>query len=203
MTDTYQPREDVAQLLRGGATYASIRQTLGVSSGVIAATRKAFDIPTRPGGPGYRPTPEARAANEMRTLQLLLTGASYRQIEDEVGISRPTIFKIRVDAGLPAPVVDHRMPSRTVAETLALYTQAYGDGHLRWTGPSRGRAPQLSAEGRRLNVRRVTFEAHHGRRAVGYLIPQCGEDGCIAGAHLADTRQRHGYDHHAPPRPQP
>lgn len=198
MTDTYKPRKDIAELLRGGATYAAIRQELGVSSGAIAATRKAFSIPTMPGGPGYRPTPEVRAANEMRTLQLLLTGASYRQVEEEVGISRPTIFKIRVDAGLPAPVVDHRMSSRTVPEALALYSEAYGDGHLRWTGPCSGRAAQLSAEGRRLNVRHVTFEAHHGRPSTGYVIPRCGEDGCIAGAHLTDARQRHGYSHNPP-----
>lgn len=38
-------RQDIADLLRAGATYAQIRQQLGVNRNLIASTRKALRIP--------------------------------------------------------------------------------------------------------------------------------------------------------------
>jgi uncharacterized protein YerC/transposase-like protein len=182
---TTEPREDVAAMLRDGATYQQIKAKLGASSYTIAATRRAYGIPL-PAGPGYRPSPEQRAANEKRTIELLLGGATYREITDEVGISAPTIIAIRRDAGLPAPGHRGTRQPRTVEEGLTGAIEEYGDGHARWVGPVYRRSLQLHAEGRRLNARHVLFEQHHGRPPVGYVRSNCGDQACVAGAHLAD-----------------
>ncbi|MDX2698964.1 helix-turn-helix domain-containing protein [Streptomyces ipomoeae] len=185
---TAQPRDDVAELLRQGATYRAIRQQLGVSSHVISATRKAYNIPL-PTGPGYRPPPEERARIEQRVAVLLLQGATYEAISAEVGLSQPTIMKIRLDWNIPKAVREPR-PSRTVAAALALYAEPYGDGHVRWTGPYSGRMPTLFADSRSHNARRVAFREHHGREPVGYVLTDCGRSGCMAGAHLTDLLMR-------------
>lgn len=192
------PREDVAALLRGGATQAQIMKHLKVSQRVITATREAYDIP-RPTGAGFRYSPERRAENERRTIELLRGGATYQQITDEVGISAPTILAICRKAGLPTPDNNGGQPARTKAEALALHLEAYGDGHARWNGPMTGRLPQLYAEKTRFNARHVVFEQHHGRPPVGRLRSDCGVTACMAGAHLTDHVLRTALPKEEPP----
>ncbi|MBZ6258819.1 WhiB family transcriptional regulator [Streptomyces olivaceus] len=139
----------------------------------------------RPNGGRY--TPEQRAVFERRTVELLRAGASYSEITAELGITSPTIVRIRRQAGLPASGRTGAPPSRSKAEALALHIEQYGDGHARWTGPMAGRMAQLHAEHGRFNARRVVFEEHHGRPPVGRVRSNCGEQACIAGAHLIDN----------------
>jgi uncharacterized protein YerC len=192
MSGLYRPRADVAELLRQGATYAHINEQLGASSNTISATRKAYGIPL-PTGPGRRLSPGDRERIEEQAAKMLLEGATLAQIRAAIGISAPTITRIRRERGIPKPVRPPRQPARTVAVTLALYGEAYGDGHLRWTGPHAGRMPTLSAEGRHFNARHVTFRQHHGRNPVGYVLTDCSEPGCMAGGHLTDFLIRSGH----------
>ncbi|MET9140526.1 WhiB family transcriptional regulator [Streptomyces parvulus] len=135
---------------------------------------------------GGRHTPEQRAVIARRTVQMLRAGASYSEITAELGISSPTIVRIRRRAGLPHSGRTGAPPARSKAEVLALHVELYSDGHARWTGPMAGRMAQLHAEQDRFNARRVVFEEHHGRPPVGRVRSNCGEQACIAGAHLID-----------------
>lgn len=182
-------REDVAALLRAGATQAQITAQLRVSTRVVTATRQAYGIPY-PRRSGYRYTPEERAENERRALELLRAGATHAEVTKQVGISAPTTVRIRKKAGLPASKNHGGPPARTKAEGLAAHVEPYGDGHARWTGPMSGRMPTLFAERTRFNARHVIFEQHHGRPPVGYARTGCKEAGCIAGAHLIDDTAR-------------
>lgn len=183
------PREDVAELLRQGRTQVQVMAELKVSHEVVVASREAYGVPRRT-GPGFRYSPERRAENERRTIELLRGGATHQQVTDEVGISPPTIVAICRKAGLPTN--DHRggQPARPRAEVLAESVEAYGEGHARWMGGWAGRNPQLNAEGLQLNARRVAFEQHHGRPPTGRVFSGCGVTGCIAGAHLTDQTLR-------------
>ncbi|MFE3853396.1 WhiB family transcriptional regulator [Streptomyces griseorubiginosus] len=192
------PREDVAELLRQRVAQRQIMKDLKVSHQVVVATREAYGIPRR-GGSGHRYSPERRAENERRTIEMLKAGATYQQISDEVGISQPTIFAIRVKVGLPAPDNRGGQPARSKAEALALNTEPYGDGHARWTGTIAGRSFQLNAEGQQLNARRVAFEQHHGRPPEGRVSTDCGVTSCIAGAHLTDDTLRAARPKEEPP----
>ncbi|WP_225080473.1 hypothetical protein [Streptomyces sp. CoT10] len=187
---TAQPREDVAAMLRAGATYRAIREQLGVGHGVIRKTRTTYDIPT-PRRLGPRGA-ELRAATERRypkVVAMLRAEATTRQITAATGVSAPTLVRIRRILDIPVPARNMRT-LRTIPEGLALYVEPYGDGHARWTGPYAGDQPQLCAGGRRHSARREAFRAHHDRPPVGTVQEDCDEPGCIAGAHLTDQTIR-------------
>jgi uncharacterized protein YerC len=182
--ERYLPREQVAVLLHAGATYEQVKETTGACSGIVAATRRAYSIPV-PKRHNTRLAPDEREVIVGRVEAMLLDGAPYDHIGQVVGVSPPTVKRIR-DA-LHFPEARPMRPSWTVAEALEVHTQAYGDGHARWTGPMAGRMPQLCAEGRKLNARRAAFEQHHGRSPTSYVRAVCTDTACIAGAHLADA----------------
>jgi hypothetical protein len=137
---------------------------------------------------GERLRPDERPVIEGRTIALLLAGATVQRIRDEVGISAPTILRIRREAGLPVPGNGGGPKPRTIDDAIAASVEPYGDGHARWTGPTAGGGvPQLHAEGQRFNTRHLLFERHHGRPPVGYVRSSCSEQACVAGAHLTDA----------------
>ncbi|WP_330348146.1 hypothetical protein [Streptomyces sp. NBC_00582] len=115
---------------------------------------------------------------------MLRDGATYREIHAAYGCSRGTISQVRRDHRIPTP--DRWKKHRTVAEVLALNSEACEDGHVRWTGPHARGNPELWANGRRYNGRHEAFKAHHGRAPLGRVTASCGRPGCIAGPHLAD-----------------
>ncbi|WP_406157695.1 WhiB family transcriptional regulator [Streptomyces canus] len=193
-----EPREDVAALLREGVTHRQIMKRLKVSSPVVTVTRQAYGIPHRT-GPGHRYSPEQRAEYEQRTLELLRAKASFSQIIEQVGISAPTIIRIRRQAGLEPSGQTGGHPARTKADALVAHMEPYGNGHARWTGPMSGRLPQLYAERTRFNARQVVFELHYGRPPVGRIFSGCGVTACIAGAHLTDHTLRTARPKEAPP----
>jgi DNA-binding CsgD family transcriptional regulator len=192
------PREDVAELLREGLTHRQIMNRLNVSSPVVTATREAYKIPYRT-GPGFRYAPEDRAEIERRTIELLRARASYSQIIEQVGISPPTIIRIRRQAGLEPSGQTGGHAARPKAEVLAEHVEPYGEGHARWTGPMTGRLPQLWAERTRFNARHVVFEQHYGRPPAGRVCSNCGVTTCIAGAHLTDETLRAARPKKEPP----
>jgi hypothetical protein len=133
-------------------------------------------------------TPKERRIIVPRVAEMLRAGETYERIAADVGISVTTISHLR--AKLEIPLVPHPRRGRSVTEALGLYSEAYGDGHLRWTGPTMAGVQRLRADGKSFIARRVTFEAHHGRVPDGLVTVTCTEPGCIAGAHLADGAMR-------------
>ncbi|MFE6408486.1 hypothetical protein ACFVOR_16305 [Streptomyces sp. NPDC057837] len=132
-----------------------------------------------------------------RVEAMLLDGATYEHIRQVLRISPPTVTRIRNELQFPRALPVR--PSWSVAEALEVHTEAYGEGHARWTGPMAGRMPQLCAEGGKFNARRVAFEQHHGRAPVGYVRACCTDAACIAGAHLADAITPRTADEAGPP----
>ncbi|MGW1039350.1 Trp family transcriptional regulator [Streptomyces sp. NPDC002547] len=187
-------RQDIAELLRQGLTQRQVRAQLHVSSQAVTDTRKALGIP---GQKPHRLTGDAlRADTERRypvVAQMLRAGASLREITIATGTSKPTITRVRRILDIPVPdhrTGIHRTPTRTIAETLAHYTELLGDGHAHWTGPFNGARPTLWHRQRPLQARRVAFRAHHNREPKGYVRVGCEDPACIAGAHLADDTTR-------------
>jgi hypothetical protein len=133
-------------------------------------------------------TPAERRIIVPRVAELLRAGETYERIAREVGISEATISHLRTKLGIP--LVPNPRRGRSIADALALYSETYGDGHLRWTGPASNGVQRLRADGKSFIPRRVTFEAHHGRSPFGVVTVACTEPGCIAGAHLADWPMR-------------
>ncbi|MDX2681081.1 hypothetical protein [Streptomyces soliscabiei] len=188
---TTSPRDDVAAMLRDGASYRQIRAELGVSHGTIAATRKHHSIPVpRPEAPTPA-DPRQQAALERRyprVVAMLRAGATVQQIQTTTRVSPPTIAKVRRTLGIPT--LNRTNTARTIPATITRYSQPYGDGHARWTGPYSGPQPQLWANGTFYTARREIFRLHNGRAPEGAVRTTCPEPGCIAGPHLADRRHR-------------
>lgn len=200
MSARREPSEDIAAMLRDGATYRAIKEALDASSHAISATRRLFKIPNTATGSGRRIAPEERPAVEERVCELARAGATFQQIQDDVGITYPTIAAIRRKHGLPKPVRRPPVnPARSIAAAIALHTEVDDDGHTHWTGPNRGRTPSFGAEGGLHNARHIAFRAHHGRDPDGYVrnTDTCTVTGCLTGAHLTDHTIRN------PPAPDP
>lgn len=120
--------------------------------------------------------------------ELIRANLTAVEIRTLTGVGYSRIAQVRREHQLPTARPDR--PSRTVDEALALYAEPHGDGHVRWNGPMRGRAPVFEAQGRRYSAREVMFRRHHGRAQLGNICTACTVPGCIAGAHLADRIAR-------------
>lgn len=88
-----KPRQDVADMLRAGATYRHIQQQLHVSPNCIALTRQAFDIPL--------PSPRRRTRLDpglRKTItDMVKAGRPTAEIIRRTSISKTTIGRIRRD----------------------------------------------------------------------------------------------------------
>lgn len=123
-------------------------------------------------------------ASDAEIATMLRAGATSRETVAALRVSPNRVARVRRDRNIPAQPLRHR--PRTIAESLALYTEAHGDGHVRWTGPGTLSNPQLWADGRRHNPRHIVFLTHHGRAPDGRVRTTCDQPGCLAGPHLAD-----------------
>jgi uncharacterized protein YerC len=191
---TINARDDIAELLRAGRSYRQIKRELHVSHATIAATRKAHNIPLTPPPPPPAAPREQQAAIERRyprVAAMLRAGATVHQIQTATRVSPPTIAKVRRTLGIP--LNRHTSTARTIADAIATYTQPYGDGHARWTGPHSGTQPQLWANGTVYTGRREIFRTHHGRDPEGPVRTSCTEPGCTAGVHLTDRLIREAH----------
>lgn len=181
--------EQIAAMLRGGATYAQIRRRLDVDAWAIYRVRTQQRIPL-PAGRTKRTRAQLDAATRQATA-MLRAGATTRQIYDATHISYNTIAALRRTLKLPR--AQRTLDCRTPEETYALYAIPGEDGHARWEGPWAGRMPQIHHPGRRgrkESALRVAFRMRHGREPVGYVRPACGQRWCVASGHLMDRTMR-------------
>ncbi|WP_060879974.1 helix-turn-helix domain-containing protein [Streptomyces scabiei] len=188
-----RPREDVAAMLRAGATYRQIIARLGVRQATIAATRKAYNIPLPAGRTGrHRDSPGA-ADVDAAIATMLRAGATYTQVREQLHVSAQRISGVRLEQKIPVPAgrcPGHNGP-RAPEQTLAQYSQPAEDGHVIWTGPTDGAGkPTIWTRHQALSGWRVAFLAHHGREPDGRVQVACDLPRCIAGAHLTDHRLR-------------
>lgn len=189
-------RQDVADLLRAGATHDEIKQQLHVSSHTIIRTRRALDIPVPPGR--AKRTRAELAALEDQAVTMLRNGATHAEIYAATRLSPNRICDLRKAHDIPVPGLHNVWAARrlTVDQAFTRHTKPDATGeHLLWTGPRAGRGFTLTASGRTYNARAVAFEKHHGREPEGRLRRTCDQPDCIAGAHHTDHRIRHAHTH--------
>ncbi|MDX3170084.1 hypothetical protein PV516_40700 [Streptomyces scabiei] len=183
-------RQDVAVMLRAGATHARIRVELHVSDWLIRRTRIALDIPVPPERAKRRPA-EVVALDD-QALAMLRAGATYDEIRAALRLSPNRIARLRRQHNIPVTRRPGWAPPRfTIDEAFARHTQPTPEGgHLIWTGPRSGRGYDLIASGRTHNARHIAFRKHHGRDPEGQTRRTCDQTDCIAGAHLTDRTLR-------------
>ena len=175
-------RDQVADMLRAGATYRDIEAKLKVSSSTITGARREYDIPMPPGRGTNKRIPET----DTQIADMLRNGATSRDVAARLRVSPSRIADVRRTHNIPIPDT-HSGPYtvRTPAQTLAHYSVPAADGHTHWKGPG-GNRPQIWHHSRSLSGLRVAFQAHHGREPVGRVTRGCHDPACITGAHLTD-----------------
>lgn len=185
-------RDDVAAMLRQGATYRQIMAELHVGHATIRATREALADelpPTR----AKRRRAELDAL-EPRAIAMLREGATYQQIRRKLGLGLNHISRLRTQHNIPVPDRDHSSAQphrRSIDEAFTHYTlPTTTGGHLLWTGPRSGRGVDLIASGRKHNARHIAFQKHHGREPEGRVWRTCDQPACIAGTHHTDKTIR-------------
>ncbi|WP_086746088.1 hypothetical protein [Streptomyces scabiei] len=183
-------RQDIAELLRAGATYHQISDRLQVSVSVVRRTRLALGIPVPP--ERAKRSRAELAAIDAQAVAMLRAGATYAQIHRRLRLGLNRISHLRRQHDIPVPHRDRQPPRRfTIDEAFTRYALPTPDGgHLIWTGPRSGRGYDLIASGRTHNARAVAFRKHHGRDPKGQTRRTCDQTDCIAGAHLTDRSIR-------------
>lgn len=183
-------RDDVAAMLRDGATYHQIAAQLNVSVSLVRRTRLVLNIPLPPER-AKRSRAELAAIDD-KALAMLRAGATYAQIHRRLRLGLNRISHLRKQHDIPVPHRDREPPRRfTIDQAFTRYALPTPDGgHLIWTGPRSGRGYDLIASGRKYNARAIAFQRHHGRDPDGQTRRTCDQPDCIAGAHLTDRRIR-------------
>lgn len=183
-------RDDVAVMLRAGATARQISRALHVSQRIVSEVRRDRGIPLPPGrSAGRAPDPTLHD----RIATLLEGGAKYDEVREETGAGTATIALVRKQRRIPLPPGRHNHsgePARTPAQALTHYSRPAPDGHTDWTGPVQGNDTPIIWSAGRHNALRLAFRLHTGRDPEGRVMRSCNHYGCIAGAHLTDRTIR-------------
>ncbi|MET9729732.1 hypothetical protein ABZZ79_03395 [Streptomyces sp. NPDC006458] len=179
--------DQVAALLKAGATYAQVAADLGVGKAIVRRVRAQRGIPV-PAERAKRGRAEMDAA-EAAAIGMLRSGATVKEIRRATRLGPNRISRLRADFQIPTPRRTYPAPI-TIAEALALHLTPEPGGHARWTGSRYRRSLILFAEGRQHNARRAIFEQTHGRPPVGYVTTECTRSWCVAGEHLKDAVMR-------------
>lgn len=93
MSPSTTPRQDIANMLRAGATYRHIQQQLNVSPNYISLIRKTLSIPVPSPRRRNRIQPDTRKT----IINMINKGSSVAQIIRRTGVSKSTIGRIRRD----------------------------------------------------------------------------------------------------------
>lgn len=118
---------------------------------------------------------------------LLLAGQPVKTVATELNIRWGTVRDIRRNLGL--------RPKNRLVPVDEKYDMYAGPeepgGHRFWTG-RRGPSgtPVVRVAGKVVPAAAVAFERRTGRRPLGMCRAECGEQHCIAPAHVADERER-------------
>ncbi|MFJ6386427.1 hypothetical protein ACIQJT_02340 [Streptomyces sp. NPDC091972] len=151
MTTTSPAERDqqIAAMLRAGATYTQITRELGVGNNTVRRVRATLGIPVPSGRAGSRPLTDTERATlteqrHPRAAAMLRAGFTHQQIADACGIGAGTVTDIRRALNIPVPpgrpgpkgprpalALDRQALDDQIAELLtAGHTNAYIRAHL-------------------------------------------------------------------------
>lgn len=122
--------------------------------------------------------------------ELLRAGLGNKAIAERLHMDTRPIAAARAALGLPN-VTPGRRPALAPIDLFWQRVQRLDDGHMEWTGyRTTDGTPSITYQGRVLSARRIAFRAWHGRDPVGYVLPGCGLDECMAPEHATDRPMR-------------
>lgn len=130
----------------------------------------------------------------LEVVEMLRAGVSATRIARELGVSVRTVHRTRQELGLPKSPPGPRPPEGSLEEVFLSRTRLLEGGHREWLGVTRQGMPVMRWEGRKRSVRQVAFLLHSGRKAIGHVLPGCGESWCVEPSHQGDAQFRADLD---------
>lgn len=122
--------------------------------------------------------------------ELLRAGLGNKAIARQLHMDTRPIAAARALLGVPAVKPGRRPPTAPV-DLFWQRVRRLDGGHMEWTGYRTTDGTPVVKYGRRvLSARRIAFRAWHGRDPVGYVLPGCGLDECMAPEHATDRQIR-------------
>ncbi|HTL15111.1 MAG TPA: hypothetical protein VL251_08455 [Thermomonas sp.] len=122
---------------------------------------------------------------------LLRAGVPQIRIAQQFRVAWATVSRRREELGLPAPKAGRLVGHGSLKDVFQANTERVDGGHLRWTGyVSTTGSAYVCHRQERVTPATLAFRMHFGRPPVGRARPECGMDGCVEGAHLADGPMR-------------
>ncbi|WEH40770.1 hypothetical protein [Streptomyces sp. AM 2-1-1] len=124
---------------------------------------------------------------EADIVTLLRQGLSNSAIVRELRCDKNRVRRLRTHHGIPAVLLQ----PLTLEEKWKTKTRQVEDGHVEWTG-SRGSAgtPVLAYRAKLHTAASIAFRIRTGRDPVGYVLPECGREHCVAQEHVEDEPGR-------------
>lgn len=117
---------------------------------------------------------------------LLHAGHSDRAIGKLLHTDPKEVAVVRAALGLPKA----KRGKKAAASLEAAFRERCKettDGHMRWTGyVNNAGTPALRWGGRQWSARRAAYEIQHGHPSIGRTAPGCGQQDCVAPAHIVD-----------------
>ncbi|MFG3349546.1 hypothetical protein ACGF1Z_31370 [Streptomyces sp. NPDC048018] len=121
---------------------------------------------------------------------MLRAGHSDRAIARELHTDDKYVSRTRAALGLPK-ARSGKKPAPTLESAFLRHAQKTRNGHMRWTTHVQADGSRAFRwQGRGWTAGQAAFEIAHGRPAIGKALPVCGEDWCIAPAHMQDRAGR-------------
>ena len=127
--------------------------------------------------------------------ELLQAGYGDRTIARQTGYPIPAIARGRARLGIPK-CKPGRKPAATPEDLFWRRAQPVDDGHMQWNGYRTGNGtPGLRHGGIFHTAYRIAYRIQYGTDPIGYVRLTCDQPGCVAPAHMADTRTVPGRGH--------
>ncbi|MFJ3037765.1 hypothetical protein [Streptomyces tendae] len=120
--------------------------------------------------------------------ELLHAGYGDRTIARRLGVTAASVTQARQTLGLP-PARGGNKPAGSVEDLFWRRTKPVDGGHLEWTGHRTNKGVGTTKwQGTIYTAGRIAYRIRYGQDPAGHTHAPCGHDGCVAPAHIADSK---------------
>ncbi|MFJ8146610.1 hypothetical protein ACIQ6R_16285 [Streptomyces sp. NPDC096048] len=120
--------------------------------------------------------------------ELLHAGYGDRTIARRLGVTAASVTAARATLGLPPGRAGHK-PAGSPEDLFWRRTKPVDGGHLEWTGHRTNKGvAAIKWQGTAYTAGRIAYRIRYGEDPVGHTHAPCGYDGCVAPAHVEDSK---------------